>query len=266
MACRRALRWATYPAISFGVAMVFAVPAAAATVNGTLTIAPELGRAAEQRATEREGSLKQYYWRVPNGAVATVDPAVDAARDLVVVMEPAEGGATAPAGESKVIALRGAGLDPAVVAVTPHTKVRFRNEDPFVYHLVCPQNQAMVGAPPLPPGRGVEFAFDEPGIYEVTDRRMPHIVGYVLVVGSRLVANPAPAERGEGAAFTFADVQPGRYLVKVFHAGQWVAEQAVEVGDQPEVGVTIRLPSDEQQHEGEGAAPAGGAAPPGGGR
>lgn len=250
MAIRRALRGASSPLVLLGIAMAIAVPAAATTVNGTLTITPELGRAAEARATDREGPLKAYFWRVPNGAVATSDPIVVPSRDLAVVMEPTGGQAAAPAGETKVVYLRGAGLDPTVVAVTPHTKVRFRNEDPHVYHLQCATNPAMAASAPLPPGRGVEFPFDEPGIYEITDRRMPHLVGYVLVVGTRLVANPAPADRPDGASFSFADVLPGQYMVKVFYSGQWVAEQALEVTEgQEEVGVQIRLPAESQQHE-----------------
>jgi hypothetical protein len=129
--------------------------------------------------------------------------------------------------------------------------VRFRNEDPFVYQLVCTKNAAMAGATPLLPGRGVEFPFDEPGVYEITDRRMPHLVGHVVVVGTRLVANPTPAEGGaKGASFSFEEVQPGNYKVKVFHAGEWVAERAVEVPEEDsEVAVTIRLPAESEQHE-----------------
>jgi len=250
MACRRALRNALGPLTLLVVAVAIALPAAAATVNGTLTITPELGRAAEERVKGRSGPLKQYFWRVPNGAIATADLPVVPTRDLAVVIEPAGGEASAPAGETVVVKLSGAGLDPSVVAITPRTKVRFRNEDPFVYHLACETNQAMSGSAPLAPGRGVEFPFDEPGIYEITDRRMPHVVGHVVVVGTRLVANPTKAESGTGAAFSFEEVQPGSYRVKVFHAGEWVADQELEVPEeQDEVGVTIRLPAESQQHE-----------------
>jgi hypothetical protein len=181
---------------------------------------------------------------------------VDPARDLAVVVEPAGGQASAPAGETKTVRLLGAGLDPAVLAITPRTKVRFRNDDPFVYHLHCPTNPGMASVPPLSPGRQVEFPFDTPGIYEITDRRMPHVVGYVVVVATRLVTNPTPAEGGgSGAAFSFEEVQPGAYVVKVFHAGEWVAQQPLQVEEeQEEVGIQIRLPSETQQHDQEEAA------------
>jgi len=263
MACGRAIRRASGPLVLLGVAMAVAMPAAATTVNGTLTISSELGREAESRSKERAGPMKLYYWRVPNGAIPTVDPVVAPARDLVVVLEPTSGQAGAPAGETRTIEIKGSRLEPSVVAVTPRTKVRFSNQDPFVHELVCAENPSMAQVPPVPPERGIgDFSFDQPGVYEIRDRRMPHLVGHVVVVSTPLSANPQPTDQPGGASFSFQDVQPGAYALKVFFDGRWVAEQPVVIEEgQNEIGVQVRVPSDAAQHEQPAAAPAEGTPP-----
>ncbi len=234
--------------------IVVVLPAVAATVNGTLTLTPALGQRAERAADQRSGSLKQHYWRVRNGAVKIDAPSVDPARELAVIIERADGQATAPAGATKVVKLQNAQLSPAVIVVTPHTKVRFRNDDAIVYELLCSEHAQMASGHMIAPGREVEFPFDEAGVFEITDRRLPHLVGYVVVVGTALAQNPHPIKGQDQAAFTFPNVPPGQYVVKVFHAGDWIAQQPLEVTETEEVGVQIRLPADGQQHQGAGEA------------
>ena len=258
MSFRSCLRRASEVLILLGALLALVVPAFAATVNGTLTLSSELGRTLTSMEEERAGVLKQYYWRVPNGAVATLDERVDPERHLAVVLQ-AEGAAgTAPAGQPRVVSLEGGALNPGVVVVTPHTKVRFRNTDAFVYELECPENSQMSNSQPLPPRQQVDYAFDEPGVYMITDRRLPHLTGWVVVLNSGRSINPSRTKRPNQASFAFEDVQPGNYKVKVFFAGDWIAEQDLEVPEeQDEVGVQISLPAagpqqDEDEGEGEG--------------
>jgi hypothetical protein len=253
MACRSFLRRTSGSLIVLAAVSALVLPAYATTLNGTLTIAPELGRRFENMEKERGGKLKQFYWRVPNGAVATLDYQVDAARDLVVVLVPDGSSGTAPAGQPRVVNLEGGSLNPSVVAVTPHTKVRFRNTDAFIYELECPENSQMANAQPLIPGQQVDYPFDEEGVYMITDRRLPHLVGWVVVVNAPLSKNPQAGQKAGQAAFSFEDVQSGNYKVKVFFAGDWIAEQGVTVAEeQEEVGVQISLPADGAQHQQEG--------------
>lgn len=249
MLCRMFLRHASGVLILLVSATIFVLPAAAATVNVTLTLSPDLGRRAEEVAQKQSGAVKQYYWRVPNGAVSTTPARVDPARDLAVVIERADGESTAPEGATKVVKLQGARLNPSVVVVTPHTKVRFRNDDAIVYELQCRENSEMANGQVIPPGREMEFRFDQAGVFEITDRRLPHLVGYVVVVGTSLGQNPRQGEQDGQASVSFPDVQPGRYVVKVFHGGEWVAQQALEVTETEEVGLQMRIPSDGQQHD-----------------
>jgi len=253
MACRSVLRRINGLLIVLGIVTALVLPAFAATLNGTITIAPELGRRLEEIEQERGGKLKQFYWRVPNGAVATTEYQIEPSRDLAVILEAQGAGGAVPAGQPRMVKLQGGVLSPSVAVITPHTQVRFRNTDAFVYELECPDNAQMRSTAPLPPGNQVDISFDEEGVYMITDRRFPHLVGWVVVVNSTRVLNPPPGKRGQPASFSFEDVQPGSYKVKVFFAGDWVAEQQVEVPeDQDEVGVQIRLPSDAQQHQEEG--------------
>jgi hypothetical protein len=70
-----------------------------------------------------------------------------------------------------------------------------------------------------------------------------------VVVGSAYSRNPDPGKQPDQASFTFGDIAPGRYVVKIFHEGDWVATQDVEVPeDTEEVGVQISVPSDGRQH------------------
>lgn len=236
--------------ILVGSSVALVLPAAAATVNGTLTLTPELGRRVSEQEEKQAGKVKRYFWKVPNGAVATRDPQVNPAKDLAVILEPAEGQSAAPAGQTKVIDLRGGALVPSVVVVTPHTKVRFRNTDAFVYELQCSENPQMSQAQVLPPLQQVDYPFDEEGTYRITDKRLPHLVGWVVVVGTAFARNPEAGQQKGQAAFSFENVSPGRYVAKVFHGGEWVASTEFEVGEEAEeVGVQLNVPSDGQQHE-----------------
>lgn len=235
--------------------MALVLPAAAATINGTLVVTPALGRRVAQLEQEQLGDLKLFYWRVPNGAVATLDPQINPTRDLAVVLEAAEQQPPAPEGQAKVVDLRGGELRPSVVVITPHTKVRFRNTDAFVYDLRCPENGPMAEATVLRPGQQFDAAFDNEGIFRITDRRHPYLQGWVVVTGSAWAKNPEPGKAPDQAAFTFTDIEPGRYVVKVFHAGSWVAQQEVTVAEgQEETGVQISVPADGQAEKaGDGA-------------
>jgi hypothetical protein len=237
-------------------------PAAAATINGTLTVTPALGRRVAQMEQEQQGDQKLFFWRVPNGAVATADPQVNPARDLAVILETAEGQAPAPEGALKVVDLRGGELRPSVAVITPHTKVRFRNTDAFVYDLRCAENPQMAQGQVLRPGEQVDYPFDSEGIFRITDRRHPFFQAWVVVTGTAWAKNPEPGKQPDQASFTFEDINPGRYLLKVFHAGSWVAQQEVVVAEgQAEAGVQISLPpaDGEQQKQGEGASAGEGA-------
>jgi hypothetical protein len=249
MLCRISVRHVTGALILLVSMAVFVAPAAAATVNITLTLTPDLGQRAEEVAQKQRGQAKRYYWRVPNGAVATEAPRVNPSRDLAVILESADGGSVAPAGATKVVKLQGARLNPSVIVVTPHTNIRFRNDDGLVYELRCPENSAMANGQVVPPGREAEFSFDQVGVFEITDRRLPHLIGYVVVVGTAYGLNPAAGAQVGQSSVSFTDVQPGRYVVKVFHGGEWVAQQALEVTETEEVGLQMRVPADGQQHE-----------------
>ena len=128
------------------------------------------------------------------------------------------------------------------MAITPHTKVRFRNTDAFVHELECPDNPNMENAQPLAPGQQVDYPFDEPGVYMITDRRLPYLLGWVVVVNTPRTVSPTPGKQPNQASFSFEDVAPGSYKLKVFFAGDWIEEREVQVPeDQDEVGVQINL-------------------------
>ena len=110
-------------------------------------------------------------------------------------------------------------------------------------------------------------SFDEPGVYSITDRRLPHVQGWVVVVNSGRALNPESAKQAKqpaDAAFSFPDVEPGEYLIKVFYGGAWLIEHPLVVPEkQREVGVQIRLPPDGPQHQQESTSGASGAPPQG---
>ena len=245
--CR--LRRASGAMIIMGMMTALILPAGASTINGTISFAPELGNRLEKQQEKRLGKQRRFFWRVPNGAVRTLDPRIDPASQFAVVLEPVGTGGTPPAGQPKVVKLQGGSLNPAAIVITPHTKVRFRNSGAFVYELSCQENPQMAQGQKLPPGNQIDIPFDEPGIYPITDRRHPYLFGWVVVVNTALAKNPSPG-KAKQASFSFEDVQAGTYKAKVFFSGEWVAEKQVEVGeDDDEVAVEINLPAKQEQQE-----------------
>jgi plastocyanin len=225
--------------VAIGLAIGFAASAIssfalATDVRGTLALRGDLPAAPEERG--------RYYWQAENGVLPTRKPRVQMDRDVAVVLHGA-----APGGAPAIVTVRmiDGGLKPAAVVVRPGTLVRFENDDPMAHELYVPNPADAAGQPWFKAeatGRAStrDVRFQNEGIFEIRCKRAPHLRGWVAVENITAMATPSTDGR-----FTFPDAAPGNYKIKVFHAGRWIHEAALEIEDDrsQDVEVSATLPA-----------------------
>jgi len=232
----------------FALALAISGRADAAKVVGKVVVTEPFRRALADAELKDANSVKAGYWNEQN-AVRDIEPpfvALDADIGVALVLE----GASAPkTGDPVEANLRAGGLEKRVVVVRPGTNVKFRSIDPFDHELYVPNADWF---PPEKQSRGafrmIEFAKE--GVFEVRCRLMPHFRAWIVVTSATYVLPTDP-----NGSFSLDGLQPGKYTLRVFHGGKWVAEQKFEIanerGDVP-LEVKLDVPS---------AAPAAAGAP-----
>jgi hypothetical protein len=209
----------------------------AAKLVGKVVVSDSFRRALADAELKSQGGLKSGYWNEPN-AVRDVDPpsvALDSDVGIAVVKD----GAPAPKPSDPVEAnLRAGGLEKKVIVIRPGTTVKFRSVDPFDHELYV-QNTDWF--PPEKQARGafrmIEFAKE--GIFEVRCRLMPHLRAWVVVTSATFVLSA-----DAGGSFSLDGLEPGKYTLRVFQGGSWVAEQKFEVvNERGDVPVEVKLDS-----------------------
>jgi hypothetical protein len=239
-------RFLILAAVALSVAL--AGRAEAAKVVGKVVVTEQFRRALADAELKSQAGAKSGYWNEPN-AVRDIDPpavAPDADLGIALILE----GAPAPkAGEPVEANIRAGNLEKRVIIVRPGTNVKFRSIDPFDHELYVPN---MDWFPPEKQSRGafrmIEFAKE--GIFEVRCRLMPHMKAWIVVTPATYILSA-----DANGSFSVDGLQPGKYTIRVFHNGAWLADQKLEIanerGDVP-VEVKLDVPS---------AAPPAAAAP-----
>jgi hypothetical protein len=187
--------------------------ARAATVKGTVIVPPE-----------PHPSDAQAHWRVENGVLPVVPRGLDVRGEVVVVLDP-EGAPKLPEPAPTVtLELHGLRLDPRAIAVPVGATVEFKNSDRVSHTLYAERLPTLMPPEPTAPGQVRAQRFLAPGEYRILDEEYPHIAGTVVVVDTPYVA--AVDERG---AFRI-EVPEGRYTLRAFCRGAWMASRPLEVG------------------------------------
>lgn len=125
-------------------------------------------------------------------------------------------------GLGAVVRLAGGRAVPSTVVLPPGVPVFFRNDDPFVHHLVGPDV-----ARDLKPGESHKLEPKGKGVTTFTDALHPSVKAWV-VVEDGVIANRQPSWDG---TVKITDVAGGDYTIKAFFEGNARATVGVRVPD-----------------------------------
>ncbi len=203
-----------------GALALLAVSSAAAQVSGKLV----LGAYKPADAEKADKTGPSCYWELENGVKEVRADRVDAARELAVVIT---GPGEPVAGLDRMeVAFSGGSLLPSTVVARAGATVLFRNDDEFAHELYGEGLESLVAEATSPRGRR-SFSATAAGSWPLHDKVIAHLTGQLIVLPD-LLAVAAPAADG---SFTFPELKPGKYVLKVFHGAKEIASQAIEVGD-----------------------------------
>lgn len=197
-----------------------------------------VGRATDAAAAEVRGQLllgtyhaptppkpprPAFHWELENGVKEVLRDRVSAPRVLCVVLL-GEGASVAP--DRIEIAISGGALLPSTVCVRTGTTVRIRNDDEIGHELFA---EGLDGFSPeaTSPKAIRSVNLPKAGSYRLLDKLAPHARGQLHVL-SDLVA---VAKVDASGSYTFGDVTPGKYTLKVMHGADTVASKEIEIGD-----------------------------------
>jgi hypothetical protein len=196
---------------------------AAAQVSGRLLLVSlEPGASA---APEPAGS---YNWELENGFKEVRADRVDGRRELAVVLLGDQPAAPEPkSGQDPArveVAFSGGGLLPSTIAVRAGTTLMIRNDDEIAHELYAPGLTGLSAEPTTARGRR-SVSLKTAGSWPLRDRLVPHLTGHLHVLPD-LVAVASIDASGQ---FSFSDVPPGRYTLKVFRGERVLASTPVEL-------------------------------------
>ncbi len=113
-------------------------------------------------------------------------------------------------GLGAVIRLAGGRAIPATVVLPPGVPVFFRNDDPFVHHLVGPELNR-----DLRPGESHKLEPKAKGVSAFTDTLIPSVKAWI-VVEDGIIANRAPNWDG---TVRITEMAPAEYAIKAYFEG-----------------------------------------------
>ncbi len=166
-----------------------------------------------------ESDQKAYYWKVWNGALPERPPSEDR-NDLLAVLT---GKFTEPAIGCK-FAFRGGGLSPSTIVARSGSTIRVENRDAFTHELSV---KGLAGFTPLEAGPGKARVIPVPagGPWELGDRIYGHVEGYLHSMRELV----ACATVGANGKFSFQDVPPGPYSLRILRGSEQVASRRITV-------------------------------------
>jgi hypothetical protein len=211
-------------AVALWAVVAVAVAASAAAqvqVSGKLVLGQYKPAPVEAAPNKRPA----YNWELENGFKEVRPDRVDAPRELAVVLL---GDAEAPAESRVEITFAGGGLMPSTLVVRSGTTVLIRNDDEFAHELFAVGLDGFSAEATSPRGRRSVNLKTE-GTWPLRDRILTHVTGQLHVLPN-LVATATINADGD---YSFSNVAPGKYTLKVFHADKELASQEVEVTTRP---------------------------------
>lgn len=205
-------------------AFVYLIPEAVATdLRGSLRFTEGMGKQVE--------ASNSYYWKVWNGylgpiAAAKMDKA-RASRQVAVVLTAK--GAKKPTGCD--YALQGGNLHPSTIVVGEGQSLRITNKDGCSHELYSDDLASMT---PLQTASGNPRVVEVPagGPYHVADRTYGHVNGTI-----HAIKNLAACGKVSGTGYSFKNIAPGTYTLRVFMGDAELHSRKVEVTDRSELEI-----------------------------
>jgi plastocyanin len=194
---------------------------AAAQVSGKLLLG------AYKPAPPAVGRLA-FNWELENGFKEVRPDRVDAARELAVVLL-ADG--PAPNLERIEVALSGGSLLPSTLVVRAGATVLFRNDDEIA-HEVYAVGLDVFGAEAISPRGRRSVLMATAGHWPLRDKILPHVRGDLHVLPNLVAVGTVTAD----GAFSFTNVVPGKYQLKVLHGETELVSQEIELSGR---GLTV---------------------------
>ncbi|MET0342818.1 MAG: cupredoxin domain-containing protein [Polyangiales bacterium] len=185
-------------------------------------------RADDVRGTVRSGeepkaraieAVRAPYWQEWNGFIDPKKPSVDLAREVsAVLIGPSD------TRDSVTVVLRQGTLTPSTIVAQHGTTLRVRNEDDFAHELFADKLKDFEPKT-LGPGQTRSIALGETGVFALGDKLAPHVHGFLHVV-AKVSYVTSPASDG---SFSFKEVPPGSYVLKVFRGANELPSRELEV-------------------------------------
>jgi hypothetical protein len=200
-------------------AVCLAAASAAAQVSGKLVLG------AYKPAPPPASKRPAYNWELENGFKEVRPDRLDARRELAVVLL---GGGEAKGLDRVEVTFSGGGLMPSTIVCRSGATLLVRNDDEVAHELFAQGLQGFSAEAISPRGRR-SVSLQSPGAWPLGDKLFPHVRGELLVLPDLQAVASVDAD----GQFTFKDVAPGKYVLKVFHGAEELSAQQVELGSRP---------------------------------
>jgi len=199
-----------------GVTLV-ATTATAIPVSGRL----DIPRNFAPPHVESEGPAG-YYWQERNGVIDARPPRVDVPREVAAVLL----GDIENRPDSS-FQIQGGNLLPSTLVVQAGSNLRIQNTDGCSHELFVLDMEAFAALQTAPGNARTVQLPGEASHFVIQDRIHPHVKAHVHIV-TNLVAR---ARLGDDGRFSFEDVPPGTYTLKVYYGELEVGSREIVVED-----------------------------------
>jgi hypothetical protein len=189
-------------------------------------------RANEETKLKSVEGVRAPYWQEWNGFIDPKKASFDYGREVTAVLI-----GPVPTKDAVTVVLKNGALTPSTIVVQVGTTLRIRNDDDFGHELYVDKLKGFDAVETSPAAtRSVQM--EQTGTFVLRDKLAPYIHGNLHVIAKLTqVVNPS----GDGN-FSFKDVPPGPYTLKVFRGAKEVSASEIEVGSKDFEVDTIPLP------------------------